>query len=108
MDAINKQLGEKVTLKRFSSDGVNKWGDEVNETVEEETVKAVVEVISADTSEESEGDVKDGQLNVYVDDCVDVSEGDVFVWQGDDYQVDEIEYKYLAGDGHYEVTALTV
>lgn len=107
MQDIVSDTGKSVTLKKQQSSDVNKWGDRVNGSFEEVTIEAVVQDVSQTVEESSEGDIKDGEVNIYVDGGVsDISEGVVFDVDGQEYRADDVQKRSIAGESHYEVRAL--
>lgn len=109
---IVKSMGkhsESVTLKKVSKSNVNKWGDATSESVEEEDVTAVVEVMSGESEEVVEGKFETGDIKLFVDNNQSgVSDGNIFVYQGKDYRVEEVLDIEIGHDGHYEVLASRV
>lgn len=109
IDDIVKDAGKTVTLKKQQSSDVNKWGDRVNGSFEESEIEAVVQDVSQTVEESSEGDIKDGQVDIYVDTSVSgISEGNIIVEDGQEYKIDEVHKRSLNGESHYEVSALVV
>lgn len=107
IDDIIKSTGDEyATLKKVNKSEVNKWGDAVEEDIEEVKVEAVFELISAEVEEVPEGDFRPGDLRAYIPlSYEDVDEGNILEYQGRDYEIDEVMKMEIGNQGHYEVRA---
>lgn len=105
-DVIKSTGEERATLKKVDSSNVNKWGDATEEEVDEVTVSAVFELISAEAEEVAEGDFQQGDLRAYIPLHYDgVVNDNVLIYQGAEYTIDEVMKMEIGNEGHYEVRA---
>jgi len=105
-DIVRSTGEEKATLKKVTESNVNRWGD-ADESVEETQVTAVIEVLSADAQEVAEGDFESGDVRAYVSSNFEdeISEGHILVYQGKEYQIDEVMKMEIGHESHLEVRA---
>jgi len=106
IDDIVKSTGrERATLKVVNESDVNKWGD-AQEDVTEEKVTGVFELLSAEREEVSEGDFEAGDLRAYIPtNFDDIEEGNILVYQGKEYRIQDIMKMEIGSEGHLEVGA---
>lgn len=111
MDLVGS-MGDQVhnlTLKKVSETDINKWGDVGHTDVEEEEITGVVEILSAERKEVSEGDFGSGDARVFVDSFQDgIVEGNIIVYQGKEYEIKEVMEMQIGHESHYEVRASRV
>jgi len=95
-------------LKQVSESNVNKWGD-ADESVSESEVTAVFELISGEAQEVAEGDFESGDLRAYIPSSYDnIKKGNVLVYQGKEYRIDEVLEMEIGHESHYEVRSARV
>lgn len=106
IDDILKSVGkERATLKVVNESDVNKWGD-AQEDVTEKQVSGVFELLSAEREEVTEGDFESGDLRAYIPTSFDdIEEGNILVYQGKKYRIQDIMKMEIGNDGHLEVGA---
>lgn len=106
IDDILKSTGEeKATLRVVDESNVNKWGDAEEEVVERK-VSGVFELLSAEREEVTEGDFESGDLRAYIpSDFDDIEEGNILVYQGKKYRIQDIMKHEIGNQGHLEVGA---
>jgi len=106
IDDILKSTGEeRATLKVVNESDVNKWGD-AEESVNEKQVSGVFELLSAEREEVSEGDFESGDLRAYIPtNFDDIEEGNILVYQGKEYRIQDIMRMQIGSEGHLEVGA---
>jgi len=105
-DIVKSTGEEKATVKKVTESNVNRWGD-AEESVEETEVVAAFEVLSAQAEEVAEGDFESGDVRAYVSSDFEssISEGNILVYQGKEYQIDEVIKMEIGHNGHLEVRA---
>lgn len=110
LNSIKNAIGQDLTIKVVEDGEVNEWGDPVNETVTEEAVCGVVEPDNREVEEGVEGDFENKSLRAFFDsNDSNIVEGNVIVYDGKDYRIDEVNKYTLPGrGGHYEVRASQV
>lgn len=104
---IVKSTGEdRAEVKKVNESNVNRWGD-ADESVESTEVTAVIEVLSGQAEEVAEGDFQSGDIRAYVstDFEDDISEGNIMVYQGKEYRIDEVMKMEIGHEAHIEVRA---
>jgi len=106
IDDILKSTGEeRATLKVVNESDVNKWGD-AQENVTEKQVSGVFELLSAEREEVTEGDFESGDLRAYIPtNFDDIEEGNILVYQGKEYRIQDIMKMEIGNEGHLEVGA---
>jgi len=107
IDDILKSAGEEhATLKNVDESNVNRWGD-ADESVSESEISGVFEVLSGETQEVAEGDFESGDIRAYIPARYedDISESDILVYQGKEYEVDEVMKMEVGHESHLEVHA---
>lgn len=106
IDDILKSTGEdRATLKVVNQSDVNKWGD-AQENVTEKQVSGVFELLSANREEVAEGDFESGDLRAYIPTTFDdIEEGNILVYQGKEYRIQDIMRQEIGNEGHLEVGA---
>lgn len=106
IDDILKSTGEeRATLKVVNESDVNKWGD-AQESVSEKQVSGVFELLSAEREEVAEGDFEAGDLRAYIPTSFDdIEEGNILVYQGKEYRIQDIMKMEIGSEGHLEVGA---
>lgn len=103
INQINDAVGKKMTLRRLSNDGVNKWGDVQNESVETHTITATPEVLSNESQEVQEGDFESGDLRVYVEtDVSGIKQGNEIEYDGRIYEIEDVQKHPIGNEEHYE------
>jgi len=105
-DIIKSTGEERATVKKVTQSNVNKWGD-AEESVDETEVVAAFEVLSGQAEEVIEGDFESGDVRAYVSSDFEdaISEGNILVYQGKEYRVDEIIKMEVGHESHLEVRA---
>jgi len=106
IDDILKSTGQdRATLKVVNESDVNKWGD-AQEDVDEVKVSGVFELLSAEREEVAEGDFESGDLRAYIPASFDsIEEGNILVYQGKEYRIQDIMKQEIGNEGHLEVGA---
>lgn len=106
IDDIVKSTGEeRATLKVVDQSDVNKWGD-AQESVSETKVSGVFELLSAEREEVTEGDFESGDLRAYIPTGFDdIEEGNILVYQGKEYRIQDVMRYEIGSQGHLEVGA---
>lgn len=106
IDRIIKSAGqERATLVVVDEVDVNRYGD-ADEEVTERKVSGVFENVSASREEVEEGDFAQRDINAYIPaDFEDIEEGNLLVYQGDEYEIQDVQRYNIGSQGHYEVGA---
>lgn len=106
IDDLLKSTGEeRATLKVVNESNVNKWGD-AQESVSETKVSGVFELLSAEREEVTEGDFESGDLRAYIPTGFEnIEEGNILVYQGKEYRIQDIMEYEIGNEGHLEVGA---
>ena len=96
VDLVFEEVGKTVTFKKKSSPISNSWGEEVSATFTESTVSVVpLNVLVKDNFYSPFGDLKTGEQDVYFKPSDDVAIGDRLVYDGDEFEVHEVDsYKF--------------
>lgn len=105
-DIVRSTGEERATLKVVNQSNVNKWGD-AEESVSDTQVTGVFEVLSAEREEVAEGDFESGDLRAYIPTSFeeDIEEGNILVYQGKEYRIQDIIKNEIGHTGHLEVGA---
>lgn len=91
--------GSSVTLKTKGTPTFNDWGEETDPDFTESTVDMVsFNNVPGQQSYESFGELESGQMDAAFPYTVTVAVGDHVVFQGNEYEIKNIEPSYL-GDG---------
>ena len=86
------EVGKSVTFKKKSSPISNSWGEEISATYTSSTISVVpLNVLVKDNFYSPFGDLKTGEQDVYFKPSDDVSIGDRIVYDGDEYEVHEVD-----------------
>ena len=89
-------LGEDVTLRVVTKSSYSKWGD-ASESTSDNTIKAFVNVLSADDQEVKEGIFKAGDIRIFVKTSQSIKRGDRIKYSNEWYQVDEVISQNISG-----------
>jgi len=105
-DILKSTGEERATLKVVEESDVNKWGD-AQESVTSEEVAGVFELLSAEREEVTEGDFESGDLRAYISTEYSnlVEEGNILVYQGKEYRIQDFMKHEIGHEGHIEVGA---
>lgn len=106
IDDVLKSTGrERATLKVVNESNVNKWGDAEKEESKKK-ISGVFELLSAEREEVAEGDFESGDLRAYIPpDFSDIEEGNIIVYQGKNYRIQDVMKHEIGSKGHLEVGA---
>lgn len=86
------EVGLEVVFKVKSSPVLNSWGEETSATFSSEVVKMLpLNVLVKDNFYSPFGDLKTGEQDVYFQSSTSVSIGDRLVYDGDEYEVHEVD-----------------
>lgn len=89
---VFEEVGKTVTFKKKSSPISNSWGEETGATYTDSTVSMLpLNVLVKDNFYSPFGDLMTGEQDVYFQSSVSVSIGDQVVYDGDTYEVREVD-----------------
>lgn len=103
-----RSMGDHVRnaeLKEVNRSEVNRYGD-ADESVESRELTGVFEVISGESSKVDEGRFDSGDLRAFVETGTEgVEQGNVIVYQGQEYRIMGVERMEIGHDSHLEARA---
>jgi len=103
-----RSMGDHVKnaeLKEVNRSNVNRYGD-ADESVESRELTGVFEVISGESSKVDEGRFDSGDLRAFVETGTEgVEQGNVIVYQGQEYRIMSVVEMEIGHDSHLEARA---